>query len=140
MDIVGQKVRSRMMASVRSKDTKPERIVRSTLHSLGFRFRLHKRKLPGVPDIVLPRHHAVIFVHGCFWHQHPGCKKAKRPTSNTAFWDKKLDETVERDISNIESLQRDGWSVLVIWECQAENIDTLRQLIAAFLPTNNCPH
>ncbi len=97
MDIVTRETRSKMMASVRSKDTKPEKKVRSLLHALGYRFRIHRKDLPGNPDIVLVKHKKVIFVHGCFWHQHTGCPKANRPNTRKEFWDKKLNENIERD-------------------------------------------
>lgn len=107
-----------MMSGIRGRDTKPERIVRSHLHRAGLRFRLHGRALPGRPDIVLPRWDAVVFVHGCFWHRHPGCPKATTPSSNSAFWNRKFRENMERDKRNITALRRLGWRVFVVWECR----------------------
>ncbi len=129
MDIVSRKVRSRMMASVGSTDTKPEKIVRSLLHRLGFRFRLHRKDLPGSPDIVLPKYKTVIFVHGCFWHQHKGCAKSKRPDTRKEFWNHKLDQNIIRDERNITTLNNMGWTVYVIWECQTFDIEQLTHTI-----------
>lgn len=120
MDIVSQQTRSKMMASVKSRNTKPEMLVRSLLHRLGYRFRLHRKDLPGKPDIVLPKYKKIIFVHGCFWHQHPGCPKSNRPTTRRAFWEKKLNENVERDKTIVRDLRDAGWSVHVVWECQTK--------------------
>jgi len=109
--------RSLLMARVRSRDTKPELILRSELHRNGFRFRLHCKNLPGKPDIVLPKYSAVIFVDGCFWHQHPGCPKSKLPQTNFEFWQKKLDANVSRDRSTDIRLSSLGWEVIRVWEC-----------------------
>jgi DNA mismatch endonuclease (patch repair protein) len=117
-DNLTQKQRSHCMSKIRSKGTRPELIVRSIVHKLGFRFRLHRRDLPGIPDLVLPRHRVAIFVHGCFWHQHPGCIRSKRPKSNTAYWEKKLDGNIERDLAHLVRLQRLGWRVGIVWECE----------------------
>lgn len=132
-DVYDSQTRSRVMSQIRSRNTKPERKVRSLLHSLGFRFRLHRKDLPGTPDIVLPKHHKVIFVHGCFWHQHPGCKLSKRPKSRPEYWERKLDRNVERDKSDIAALEAQGWEVLVIWECQARNQEQLKNTVESFL-------
>jgi len=105
------------MSRIRSRDTKPEIALRKSLHRLGFRFRLHGHRLPGKPDIVLPRYRTVIFVHGCFWHRHEGCKVATTPKSNTDFWLEKFDRNVARDARNAEELAKAGWRVLVVWEC-----------------------
>ena len=110
--------RSRRMASIRSKDTSPELRLRRALHGLGLRYRLHDRRLPGHPDIVLPRHRAVIFVHGCFWHRHAGCKVAATPKSNTDFWVQKFERNVARDQRSAAALAAIGWRVLVVWECE----------------------
>lgn len=118
VDVFSQSQRSAIMAQVKSKNTAPERSVRSLLHRLGFRFRLHKAYLPGTPDITLPGRRTVIFVHGCFWHQHPRCKRAARPMSNREYWDAKLDKNVGRDATNIRLLKKLGWKVLIVWECQ----------------------
>ena len=107
------------MAKVHSVNTTPEIYVRKCLHSMGYRFRLHRRDLPGNPDIVLPKYKTVIFVHGCFWHSCPTCMHArKRPVANSLYWDKKLDRTIERDKKNIAALKQRGWNVMVIWECE----------------------
>lgn len=116
-DVFSQKQRSEIMARVKGKDTKPERLVRSMLHRNGFRFRLHRNDLPGKPDIVLPGKGVVIFVHGCFWHQHKGCKAAQRPASNSAYWVAKLDNNRRRDARNRRALNKLGWKVVVVWEC-----------------------
>lgn len=113
------------MSLIPGKDTRPERIVRSLLHRIGFRFRLHRRDLPGKPDIVLPRRKAVIFVHGCFWHQHQGCKGATIPKTNTEFWLKKFNRNVERDLEATTALKGTGWRVLYVWECEIKDLDAL---------------
>lgn len=107
------------MSRVSARDTKPERSVRKILHQSGLRFRLHRGSLPGTPDIVLPRHRTVVFVHGCFWHRHPGCRKASVPKSRTEFWTAKFDRNVQRDLTNTEALAEAGWKVVIIWECEA---------------------
>ena len=113
------------MRRVRSVNTAPEIKVRSLLHRLGFRFRLHRKDLPGNPDIVLPKHSAVIFVHGCFWHRHPGCSRATTPASHRDYWLPKFSRTVERDFKNQEQLRSSGWKVVVVWECELKNLDIL---------------
>ena len=112
--------RSWNMSRIRSADTKPELVLRSVLHRIGFRFRLHRRDLPGRPDIVLPKYQTVIFVHGCFWHQHPGCIEAVRPKTNKKYWTAKLDGNVKRDKTNCRSLRKMGWRVFRFWECEIE--------------------
>lgn len=111
------------MSKVRSLNTKPEIKVRSLLHKLGYRFRLHRKDLPGKPDIVLPKHQTVVFIHGCFWHQHQGCKKATLPKQNSEFWQTKLGGNQARDLANQEELRRLGWKVVVLWECEVERKD-----------------
>ncbi|MDQ3917006.1 MAG: very short patch repair endonuclease, partial [Acidobacteriota bacterium] len=106
------------MARVKGRDTKPEKIVRSLLHALGYRFRLHRKDLPGRPDIVLPKHKKVVYVHGCFWHGHPSCPRAARPTSNVAFWNKKIDGNVARDAAAQRAIKGLGWGHLVVWQCE----------------------
>ncbi len=113
------------MSRIRGKDTKPEMAVRRYLHARGFRYRLHVKDLPGKPDIVLPRYRTVIFVHGCFWHQHPGCGHAVMPKSNAAFWAAKLRANTERDIRHRARLEELGWRVITIWECEARMISAL---------------
>jgi DNA mismatch endonuclease (patch repair protein) len=117
-DIVDRETRSRMMAGIRGKDTKPEVAVRSLLHRDGFRFRLRVTDLPGRPDIVLPRYRAVVFVHGCFWHRHPGCKYSYTPKTHPAFWIRKFDANVARDSEVSNNLRAAGWRVFVVWECE----------------------
>ncbi|WP_321530604.1 DNA mismatch endonuclease Vsr [uncultured Desulfuromonas sp.] len=133
MDTFSREKRSRIMSRIRSKDTKPEKIVRSLLHKMGYRFRLHRKDLPGKPDIVLPRLHKVIFVHGCFWHGHHDCKRSKRPTSNQSFWQKKLDQNIDRDKQAISDLKKIGWDVQVIWSCQVTDSEQLKKILSAFL-------
>lgn len=118
MDIFDKKKRSQVMANVRGKDTKPELAVRHFLHSRGLRYRLHQPNLPGRPDLVLPSRRIVIFVHGCFWHQHPGCRKAQLPTTQPDFWRKKLEANTVRDIQALHLLSEAGWKPIVIWECE----------------------
>ncbi|MCG7972473.1 MAG: DNA mismatch endonuclease Vsr [Candidatus Thiodiazotropha taylori] len=132
-DILTPKERSRLMASVRSKDTKPEMIVRSLVHRLGYRYRLHRKGLPGKPDLVFPGRKAVIFVHGCFWHQHPGCKAATIPKTNTEFWKEKLQLNVQRDQHAINELEHAGWNVWVIWECETGNTEALTARVNEYL-------
>lgn len=122
MDVFSPEKRSQVMSRIRSKDTKPEKIIRSILHKLGFRFRINRKDLPGKPDIVLPKYKTVIFVHGCFWHQHEGCKIASKPKSNIKFWQDKFSRNIERDKKNQEDLYKMGYRVLVIWECEINEI------------------
>lgn len=131
-DKVSAEQRSRNMARVKNKNTAPEIVVRKTLHRLGYRFRLHRRDLPGNPDIVLPRYRTVIFVHGCFWHGHPGCRRAARPSSNVEFWNVKLDKNRQRDADVRQRLTALGWQVLTIWQCETKNPAHLEQLIRTF--------
>ncbi len=133
MDVYGKRKRSEIMARVKGQDTKPEILVRSIVHSLGYRFRLYRRDLPGNPDITLPKHRKVIFVHGCFWHGHKRCPRAARPTTNIAFWRKKLDSNIDRDRRNIRQLRKDGWRVLVVWQCQTRKPETLKRALSKFL-------
>ena len=114
------------MSRVKNRDTLPERLVRSELHRMGFRFRLQRRDLPGVPDLVLPKYRRAIFVHGCFWHGHHGCSRSKRPSSNVDFWNAKLNANLTRDQRNQRRLRRLGWSSNVIWECETKNPAKLR--------------
>jgi DNA mismatch endonuclease (patch repair protein) len=122
VDVVDKKTRSRMMSGIRGKNTKPELQVRKSLHAGGFRFRLHVKELPGKPDLVLPKHRAVIFVHGCFWHRHQGCKFAVLPKSNSEFWARKLDSNRERDLLHGQQLSSLGWRVFTIWECEVDEL------------------
>lgn len=127
-DIVDRATRSRMMAGIRGRDTKPEIVVRRYLHRNGFRFRLQGRRLPGRPDIVLPKHAAVVLVHGCFWHSHKGCKYAYKPKSNEAFWREKLADNAARDDSNGRRLVELGWRVFTVWECEIDRPDVMESL------------
>ncbi len=133
VDVFSEGKRRWIMGRVKGRDTRPEMLVRSLVHRMGFRFRVHRRDLPGNPDIVLPRHKKVIFIHGCFWHGHPGCPRSKRPTTNQAFWDRKLDGNVERDKRFQEQLVRMGWKVLVIWQCEMRVLDPLTMKVERFL-------
>jgi len=109
------------MGQIRSKNTKPEKILRSALFKAGYRFRVHKVGLPGKPDIVLPKYKTVIFVHGCFWHYHKNCPEGRIPKSNSEFWEKKLLKNIDRDNKNVHDLEKLGWNVTVIWECELKN-------------------
>ncbi len=117
IDRVDKATRSRTMAAIRSKDTKPEKWVRSALHQQGFRFRLHNKKLPGTPDLVLRKYHAVIFVNGCFWHQHQGCNAAHLPKTRQEFWEKKFTRNMARDQKVLYQLKVLGWRAAIVWEC-----------------------
>lgn len=117
VDIVDRKTRSKMMSRIRGRDTKPEIALRKRLHKMGFRYRTHCGNLPGRPDIVFAKYHAAVFVHGCFWHRHPGCRFATNPSSNTEFWQDKFAGTVVRDSEAIAKLVALGWRVAVVWEC-----------------------
>jgi DNA mismatch endonuclease (patch repair protein) len=131
MDSLTRQQRSWNMSRIRGRDTRAELAVRSALHHLGYRFRLHGQ-LPGQPDVVLARHRTAIFVHGCFWHRHRGCKFAYKPKTNVAFWAQKFEKNVLRDSRNSKSLNRLGWRVVVVWECQSAVRKTLpKQLTAA---------
>ena len=121
IDIVSQKTRSRMMASIPSRNTKPEVLVRKLLHSQGFRFRLHQ-KICGVrPDIVLSKYKTCIFVHGCFWHRHEGCNLASTPKTRQEFWEAKFKSNVSRDLRTAKQLEINGWNVIIIWECEVRD-------------------
>lgn len=118
VDFLTAAERSERMSRIRSSNTSPELALRRAIHALGLRFRLHRKDLPGKPDIVFPRHKAVVFVHGCFWHRHDGCKVATTPKSNTQFWVDKFDRNVARDAASQDLLQAAGWKVIVVWECE----------------------
>lgn len=121
------------MRRVRSTDTTPEKKLRSLLHRLGFRFRLHRKELPGKPDIVLPKYSTVVFVHGCFWHRHPGCRQVTTPATRQDYWLPKFRRTVERDRRNQKELHRRGWNVIVVWECELRELDKLAQRLTSDL-------
>jgi DNA mismatch endonuclease, patch repair protein len=133
--------RSQHMARIRAKDTLPELLVRSCVHRLGYRFTLHRRDLPGTPDLVFPSRRCVVFVHGCFWHQHPcaSCRIAHQPKSNVPFWLSKLSRNVERDARNIAALRTSGWRVLVLWECELDDPIALAFRVLCFLEGAACP-
>lgn len=132
-DNLTKKQRVKCMASIRGKDTTPERIVRSVLHRLGCRFALHRTDLPGKPDIVMPARNAIVFVHGCYWHMHT-CKRGRStPATNAAFWRKKRERNRERDRQTLASLRRTKWRILVIWECQTKNRHNLEVRLKRFL-------
>jgi len=125
--------RSRNMAAIRSKNMKPELAVRSLVHNLGFRFRLHKKELPGKPDLVFSSLKKAIFVHGCFWHQHNACREGRMPGSRQEYWIPKLSRNVARDAQHIRDLKKDGWNVLIIWECETKEIPSIQRKILKFL-------
>lgn len=127
--------RSALMARVRQKGTGPELLVRRCLHRLGFRFRLHRKDLPGTPDIVLPKHRKVIFVHGCFWHRHPGCSKTTTPKTRTGFWKDKFCTNVRRDRFNIGKLRELGWDPYVVWECETSDTQELESNLKTMFRT-----
>ena len=124
--------RSYIMRSVRSRDTGPELVVRRALHGMGFRFRLHKKDLAGKPDIVLAKHRAIIFVHGCFWHGH-GCPKGRLPKSRVGFWTKKILQNRKRDAESVRTLKQAGWRVLTVWQCETKSSEALRSKLTRFL-------
>ena len=137
VDIVDSETRSRMMAGIRGRNTKPEMLVRRQLHARGFRYRLHVRGLAGRPDIVLPRYGAVVFVNGCFWHAHKGCKLFKIPATRTDFWREKLDANRWRDIGNLLKLQREGWRVATVWECALRDESPAIEKLADWLKSSD---
>jgi len=136
-DRISTSRRSWVMAQVKSRNTKPERVVRSLLHRLGYRFTVNgpkNRQLPGKPDIALPRHRLAVFVHGCFWHRHPACPHATTPKSNQAYWEAKFARNRERDRENQRALQALGWRWLVVWECQLKRPEEVAARLVAELP------
>ena len=132
-DIFDPEKRSEIMSRIRGRDTRPEMIVRRIAHGLGFRFRLHRKDLPGRPDIVFQRHQAVIVVHGCFWHRHPGCKRASSPKTRVRYWQNKFEDNVVRDKRNETALRDLGWKVMVIWECETKDHEAVAARIESFL-------
>ena len=139
-DIVSKKQRSKLMSKVRSRDTKPEWILRCGVHRLGFRYRIKNNRLPGCPDLVFPKFHAAVFVHGCYWHRHPGCKDASTPKSNVDFWEKKFTENVERDRRSIRQLENLSWRTLVVWECELtrNTVETIYRVANWLSKGNTC--
>lgn len=132
VDVVNPEVRSRMMASIRSRDTRPEMVVRQFLHAQGFRYKLHDRSLPGSPDLVLPKFRLAVFVHGCFFHRHANCRFATWPEQNRDKWRQKFEQNVQRDARNAEQLRERGWRVIIIWECGLRTAEHRSKL--EFLP------
>lgn len=131
--------RSRNMAAIRGRDTTPELEVRRILHRLGFRFRLHRRDLPGTPDIVLPRFQTVIFVHGCFWHRHPECRFTTNPKTRRDFWEAKFSQNIERDKRNYTALGNAAWNIVVVWECELRDKVALEARLLQFLRARDYP-
>jgi DNA mismatch endonuclease (patch repair protein) len=138
VDVVDKITRSRMMAGIRGKDTKPEIALRHALHREGLRYRLHVSGLPGRPDLVFPKHRAAIQIHGCFWHRHGDCRFCTTPGSNKRFWKSKFDETVKRDEKKLTALRKLGWRVAVVWECSVKErgVEAVGQRIVAWLRSN----
>ena len=136
MDRISKEHRSWNMSRIRSKDTSPEKIVRSLLHRQGYRFRLHRKDLPGTPDVVLPKYKTAIFINGCFWHRHPGCKYAYSPKSRVQFWVKKFERNVRVQEKVENEFVQIGWRVLVIWECELSNLELVEQKLTLFLKEN----
>jgi len=140
VDTFSPEKRSNIMRLVRSKNTTPEMTVRSLLHGLGFRFRLHRKDLPGNPDIVLPKYSAVVFVHGCFWHRHKACPQASMPATNQGYWIPKFKRTVERDWKNQRELRRLGWKVIVLWECELRELNRLTKRLTSAISSTEFPY
>lgn len=136
MDTLTREERSERMSRVRGKDSNPEMALRRLVHGMGFRYRLHRKDLPGKPDMVFPCRDAVIFMHGCFWHRHPRCRLARLPKSRITFWSEKLEANRLRDQRNQRKLRAMGWRVLVVWECQLSDPDKVSQRVRGFLDGN----
>lgn len=132
-DRIGKARRSWNMSRIRATNTKPERLVRSLVHSMGYRFRLHRKDLPGRPDLVFPKYRAVIFVHGCFWHRHGGCKYAYTPKSRRDFWLRKFEANTARDRSVVRQLKSSGWKAMVVWECELDSPERVMRRVRRFL-------
>jgi DNA mismatch endonuclease (patch repair protein) len=133
MDRLTPEQRSSNMAQIKGKNTKPEKLVRSLLHGMGYRFRLHNKQLPGKPDIVLPRYKAVVFVHGCFWHGHEGCKRATIPATRPEFWEQKISGNKDRDRRNIAALEDLGYHCSIVWQCELKDVEALKRRLSGFL-------
>ena len=132
-DSYSAEVRSRVMARVRSKGTRPEMLVRRALHQLGYRYRLHRSDLPGKPDLAFPSRRKALFVNGCFWHMHDGCPRARMPQNNRDYWMLKLERNRQRDSENVDALQNRGWGAMAVWECELRDMDSVVQRIVSFL-------
>ena len=136
-DTVTPEHRSAIMSRIRSKDMKPEMAVRRLTHAMGYRYRLHRRDLPGKPDLVFPSRRKVVFVHGCFWHRHPGCRRATLPKSNRDFWLAKFQRNAERDAEQQRQLAEQGWAVLIVWECEVQDHDATARRVREFLDSED---
>ena len=139
-DTVSAATRSHVMSRIKSKGIKPEVFVRQLLHSLGYRYRLHRTDLPGRPDLVFPSRRRVVFVPGCFWHYHPGCDQAHIPASNRDYWLPKLTRTRAKDTHNTSALRGEGWGVMTVWECQLKRVQVVTQRLIDFLEQPTCGH
>jgi len=128
-----KEIRSRTMRAVKGENTKPEMLVRRLVHSMGYRYRLHCKDLPGKPDLVFPRRRKVIFIHGCFWHGHDCKRGARMPKANQDYWERKISRNRDRDAKNSRELEQSGWSILIIWECQLKEKSFLCEKIENFL-------
>ena len=135
MDSLSSEHRSWNMSRIRGSDTSPERLVRSLLHSMGYRFRLHQKNLPARPDIVLSSRRTVILVHGCYWHRHAGCRFAYTPKTNRQFWEAKFQENVTRDMRQCRRLEDLGWTVITVWECETKNSAVLTERLQTSIPS-----
>jgi len=138
-DIVDRSTRSRMMSGIRGKDTRPELLLRRELHSRGFRYRLHAKHLPGRPDLILSKYNAVIFVHGCFWHRHSGCRYTTTPATRVQFWQAKFEANVARDLDVQQALASSGWRIAIIWECalrRSNQIESTGRQISTWLESD----
>lgn len=132
-DVLTPEQRHKNMSAIKGKNTKPEMVIRSLVHKMGYRYRLHRKDLPGKPDMVFPKRKKVIFVHGCFWHIHSCQYGQVKPKTNADFWEQKRQSNVTRDIQNLEKLEQLGWQVFTIWECEVKDTDLLRKKITEFL-------
>ncbi len=139
MDKISQEYRSWNMSRIGSSNTKPEITVRSLLHQMGYRFRLHRKDLPGKPDIVLPKYRTIIFVHGCFWHRHSGCKFTSSPKSRIDFWEDKFRKNIERDLDTQTRLENLNWKVLTVWECETSDVPALKAKLELILAGYSTP-
>ena len=124
------------MSRIRSRDTKPEKLVRSLLHRMGYRYRLHRKDIPGTPDIVMPKHSTIVLVHGCYWHRHPACRLATTPKTNSDFWEAKFQRTVARDQQQLDQLHRLGWNVIIVWECETKDVPALAARLSIAIAGN----
>ncbi|MDE0604804.1 MAG: very short patch repair endonuclease [bacterium] len=133
LDPLTARQRSELMSRIRSKDTRPEMLVRRLVHGMGYRYRLHAKELPGRPDLVFRPQRKAILVHGCFWHRHEGCPANRMPKTRREFWSRKLNGNARRDQRNKETLEREGWQVLIIWECETKDLDRIARVVRRFL-------